>query len=224
MSVFETNACFTFVMIFLNKDLFLAGVTTGSDTLIWAMAELANKPSVMKKAQEEVRNVIGNKQRVTESDTNELHYLKMVIKETLRLHPPAPLLLPREALSKFNVNGYEIHPEMMIQVNVWAIGRDPNYWENPEEFLPERFVDSPVDFKGQNFKFLPFGAGRRMCVAMSLGTITIELVLANLVYCFDWKLPDGMQKEDINMEEQTGVSLTVSKKTPLCLVPVKYLH
>ncbi|EEF32355.1 cytochrome P450 71B26 [Ricinus communis] len=112
----------------------------------------------------------------------------------------------------------------MIQVNAWAIGRDPKYWKDPEEFFPERFADGSPDFKGKDYEFLPFGAGRRMCVGMNLGTITVEFVLANLVYCFDWKLPDGMQKEDINMEEQAGVSLTVSKKTPLCLVPVKYLQ
>ncbi|EEF32358.1 cytochrome P450 71B36 [Ricinus communis] len=202
-------------------DLFFAGVTTGSDTLTWAMAELVRKPKVMARAQEEVRNVIGKKERVTESDINELHYLEMVIKETLRLHPPAPLLLPRETMSKFKINDYEIYPKMLIQVNVWAIGRDPKYWKNPEEFLPERFMDSSIDFKGQNFEFLPFGGGRRSCPGQYMGTILLELVLANLLYFFDWRLPNDVT--DINMEEKDGPSLTVSKMEALELVPLKYL-
>ncbi|EEF32356.1 cytochrome P450, putative [Ricinus communis] len=205
-------------------NLFLGGVDTSAITLNWAMAEFVRNPRVMKKLQEEVRNSVGKKGRVTEADINKLEYLKMVVKETFRLHPAAPLLIPRETLSHIKVNGYDIKPKTMIQVNAWAIGRDPKYWKDPEEFFPERFADGSPDFKGKDYEFLPFGAGRRMCVGMNLGTITVEFVLANLVYCFDWKLPDGMQKEDINMEEQAGVSLTVSKKTPLCLVPVKYLQ
>ncbi|KAJ9169449.1 hypothetical protein P3X46_017646 [Hevea brasiliensis] len=203
-------------------DLFLAGVNTSAVTLIWAMSEIARNPRVMKKAQEEVRNVIGNRERVTESDIDELPYLHMVIKETLRLHPPAPLLLPREAMSNFKINGYEIYPKTLIQINIWAIGRDPNYWKDPEEFFPERFVDSSIEFTGQNFEFLPFGAGRRGCPALYMGTISVELVLANLLYYFDWKLPNGV--EGINMEEKAVPSLTVSKKEALKLVPVNFLQ
>ncbi|KAF2292790.1 hypothetical protein GH714_028966 [Hevea brasiliensis] len=203
-------------------DLFLAGVNTSAVTLIWAMSEIARNPRVMKKAQEEVRNVIGNRERVTEGDIDELPYLHMVIKETLRLHPPAPLLLPREAMSNFKIDGYEIYPKTLIQINIWAIGRDPNYWKDPEEFFPERFVDSSIEFTGQNFEFLPFGAGRRGCPALNMGTISVELVLANLLYYFDWKLPNRV--EGINMEEKAVPSLTVSKKEALKLVPVNFLQ
>ncbi|EEF32357.1 cytochrome P450, putative [Ricinus communis] len=197
-------------------------ITTVSDTLVWAMAELARKPRTMEKAQEEVRNLIGNKRRVRKSDIHKLHYLKMVIKETLRLHPPLPLLVPGETMSKFKINGYEIYPKILIQVNVWAIGRDPNYWKNPEEFLHERFMDSSIDFKEQNFEFLPFGGGRRTCPAQYMGTISLELVLANLLYFFDWKLPNDVT--DINMEERDGPSLTVSKMEDLKLVPLNYME
>ncbi|KAH7515700.1 hypothetical protein FEM48_Zijuj10G0054300 [Ziziphus jujuba var. spinosa] len=148
--------------------------------------------------------------------------LLMIIKETLRLHPPAPLLIPRETMSHFKINGYDIFPKMLIQVNAWAIGRDPEYWENPEEFIPERFTNNSIDFKGQDFEFLPFGSGRRICPGMYMGTTTVELGLANLLYRFDWKLPDGMKEEDLNMEEKAGISLTISKKTDLQLVPIKF--
>ncbi|XP_031254194.1 cytochrome P450 71B2-like [Pistacia vera] len=205
-------------------DIFLAGVDTSASTVVWAMAELARNPRAMKKAQDEVRNHIGKKGRVTEADINKLECLKLIIKETLRLHPPAPLLLPRETMSHFKVNGYDIYPKTLMQVNVWAIGRDPNCWSKPEEFIPERFIDSSFDYKGQNFEYLPFGAGRRSCPGIHMGLITSELALANLLYCFDWKLPDGMKEEGFNMEETAGQTLTVAKKTPLSLMATSYLQ
>ncbi|XP_075650607.1 cytochrome P450 71B34-like [Castanea sativa] len=200
-------------------NIFLGGIDTSAITMIWAMAELAKNPGLMKKAQDEVRSFIGNKGKVTESDTGHLHYLKMIVKETFRLHPPGTLLFPRETMSHFKINGYDIYPKMLVQVNAWAIGRDPKYWENPEEFIPERFMDNSIDYKGQNFELLTFGSGRRGCPGIYMATTTIELALANLLYCFNWKLPDGMKEEDINMEEAAGLSLTTSKKTALNLVP-----
>ncbi|KAM7272208.1 hypothetical protein ACFE04_026871 [Oxalis oulophora] len=123
-------------------------------------------------------------------------------------------------MSEFKINGYDIFPGTQIQVNVWGIGRDPNIWENPEEFIPERFEDNPVDYKGQHFELLPFGGGRRGCPGILMGVSTVELALANLLYCFDWKLPDGMKEEDISLEE--GPGLAVYKKEPLKLIPIRY--
>nr|AYM55618.1 cytochrome p450 [Croton stellatopilosus]AYM55620.1 cytochrome p450 [Croton stellatopilosus] len=205
-------------------NIFAAGVDTSAITVNWAMAELCRNPRVMKKVQEEIRNVVGKKGRVTETDLDQLQYLKMVVKETFRLHPAVPLLIPRETMSHFKINGYDINPKILIQINAWAIGRDSKYWKDPEQFFPERFADSSIDFKGQSFELLPFGAGRRICPGIHMGTVTVELTLANLLYCFDWKLPNGMVKENLNMEEQAGISITVSKKTPLNLLPVKYLY
>ncbi|XP_065873437.1 cytochrome P450 71B37-like [Euphorbia lathyris] len=205
-------------------NLFVAGTDTSAITLNWAMAELVRNPRMLQKAQDEVRNHLGNKGKVSESDLDRLEYMKMIIKETFRMHPAAPLLLARETMSHCKINGYDINPKTMIQVNAWAIGRDPKYWKEPEKFYPERFADSSIDYKGQNFEFLPFGAGRRICPGIHMATVTIEYVLANLLYLFDWKLPEGMRKEDMNMEELPGVSLTITKKTPLILVPVKHLQ
>ncbi|XP_022945234.1 cytochrome P450 71B19-like [Cucurbita moschata] len=203
-------------------NIFLAGLDTGSITLVWAMTELVKNPKLMKKAQEEIRNYVGNKGKVIEKDIEELPYLKMIMKETLRLHPPAPLLIPREIISHFKIEGYDFYPKTMVQVNVWAIGRDPTYWKDPEEFLPERFEESSIDYKGQHFEFLPFGAGRRICPGMNLGVKNVELALANLLYHFNWKLPEGMKEEDLDMEETSGLSLTIYKKLPLKLVPIAY--
>ncbi|GMJ13238.1 cytochrome P450, family 71, subfamily B, polypeptide 34 [Hibiscus trionum] len=178
-------------------DIFLAGIDTGAITMIWAMTELARKPTAMKKAQNEIRSCVGKKGKVTENDVSQLKYLKMIIKETFRLHPPTVLRLPREAASQLKIGDYDIYPRTRIAVNVWAIGRNPDIWDNPEEFIPKRFIDSPIDFKGQHFELLPFGAGRRICPEMNMGTAVLELALANLLYFFDWKVPSGM---DIDME------------------------
>ncbi|GLT66927.1 hypothetical protein SLA2020_392670 [Shorea laevis] len=201
-------------------DIFLGGSGTAAISMAWAMAELAKNPRVMKKAQEEIRNSVGNKGKVSETDIEKLPYLKAVVKENWRLHPPGTLLSPREAVTRFNVSGYTIDPKTRIQVNVWAIGRDPNVWESPQEFYPERFLDSPIDFKGQNYEFLPFGSGRRICPVVHTAVAVVELTLANLLYCFDWKLPEGMTEADICMEEEAGLS--VYKKVPLKLIPVEY--
>ncbi|OAY37637.1 cytochrome P450 71B10 [Manihot esculenta] len=201
-------------------NIFLGGVDTGAITLIWAMTELIRHPTVMRKAQEEIRTCMGDKTKVTESDIDKLGYLKMVLKETLRLHPLGQLV--RETMSKFSINGYVIEPKTLIQVNVFAIGRDPKVWRNPEEFIPERFIDNQYDFNGQSYEFLPFGAGRRSCPGMAMGLALVELALANLLFCFDWKLPCNMKKEDVNMDEAPGI--VTGKKEALLLLPVKYPH
>ncbi|KAM7272384.1 hypothetical protein ACFE04_027047 [Oxalis oulophora] len=201
-------------------NIFLAGVDTSVTTTVFAMSELARNPRVMKKAQEELRSNVGSKDKVSESNIEKLSYLKLIIKETLRLHSPGPLLIPREAISEFKINGYTIYPGTRIYVNVWGIGRDPNIWENPEKFIPERFEDNPIDYKGQHFEYLPFGGGRRGCPGVIMAMSNIELALANLLHCFDWKLPDGMKEEDISMEE--GHGLSIYKKEPLQLLPIKY--
>ncbi|KAF8100904.1 hypothetical protein N665_0214s0063 [Sinapis alba] len=200
------------------SDLFLAGVDTSAIIMIWAMAELVRNPRVMKKVQEEIRASIRIKpeERVSEEDVDKVQYLKLVVKETLRLHPAAPLLLPRETMNPIKIQGYNIPPKRLIIVNAWAIGQDPKHWENPEEFIPERFMDCHVDYKGQSFEMLPFGSGRRMCPGMAFGIATVELGLLNLLYFFDWKLPD--ENKGMDMEESGYV--TVVKKTPLELVPI----
>ena len=182
------------------------------------MSELVRNSKVMKKLQHEIRSTIIGQDQVKENEIEKLPYLKLVVKEALRLHPPAPMLLPRETMSHFKLNGYNIDPKTRIHVNAWAIGRDTDSWKNPEEFCPERFMESNIDYKGQNFELIPFGAGRRICPGVNMGIATVELTLANMLMCFDWKLPNGMKEEDLDMEEEFGI--TVSKKSPLQLLPI----
>ncbi|CAL5079814.1 unnamed protein product [Urochloa decumbens] len=200
-------------------DTFAGGIDTCAVTMIWIMSELMRNPRVMQKAQAEVRSSVVNKPRVDEEDVKNLRYLKMVVKENFWLHPPGTLLIPRETMRSCVIGGYDVLPGTRVFVNVWAMGRDSSIWDDPEEFRPERFEGSHVDFRGSDFELLPFGSGRRSCPAVAMGVANVELALANLLYCFDWELPQGMKEEDIDMEE-TG-QLAFRKMVPLCLVPIK---
>ncbi|KAM3357112.1 5-OH-xanthotoxin synthase [Capsicum galapagoense] len=205
----------------ITMNMLLGGADTSAATVIWAMTALIRNPNAMKKVQAEIRESVGKKSIVNEDDIQNLPYFKAVIKETFRLYPPAPLLLVRETMQSSILEGYEIKPKTIIHVNVWAIARDPEIWENPEEFIPERFLlNSDIDFRGQNFELLPVGAGRRGCPAIALGAATVELVLSYLLYAFDWELPSGMRREDIDTDVFPG--LTMHKKNTLCLVPRDY--
>ncbi|KAG1328112.1 Cytochrome P450 71A1 [Cocos nucifera] len=200
----------------LLVDMFAAGTDTSYTTLEWAMAELVRKSEVMKKLQDEVRGIANGTGMVREKELNKMVYLKAVVKEVLRLHPPAPLLLPRESMEDCQIQGYNIPKKTRVIINYGAIGRDPKYWEAPEEFHPERFLDSPIDFKGNDFQFIPFGAGRRICPGLHFATSTVELALANLVHQFDWELPHGLTREEFDMAEAPGI--TIKKKQRLHLV------
>ncbi|XP_066360314.1 4-hydroxyphenylacetaldehyde oxime monooxygenase-like [Miscanthus floridulus] len=207
----------------LLTNTFIGAVDTGTVTIIWAMAEMVRKPEVLRKAQEEIRAVAGSKGRVQKADVAKLRYLMAVVMETLRLHPALPLLVPRETMRRITVSGYDMPARTRVFVNAWAIGRDPASWDDPEEFVPERFDGDEAAtsfFNRARFEFLPFGAGRRMCPGIDMGVATTEFTLANLLYCFDWELPEGVRREDMSMEEAGG--LTVHKKTPLLLVPIRY--
>ncbi|PUZ60232.1 hypothetical protein GQ55_4G107500 [Panicum hallii var. hallii] len=201
-------------------DTFIGGINTSAITMVWAMSEMIRHPGVLKNVQDEIRAVVGSKQRASRDDMSNLKSLKMVVKETLRMHPPLTLLLPRETIQQVNISGYDVPANTRIIVNTWAISRDPNIWKDPEEFNPERFIGSNTDFNGTHFDFLPFGSGRRICPGMAMAVTNMEFILANLLYCFEWELPEGVAKEDISMQESG--SLAFQKKTPLMLVPRRY--
>ncbi|KAI3509416.1 hypothetical protein L1887_24670 [Cichorium endivia] len=186
----------------------------------WAMSELVRNPRVLRKAQAEVRVLLNGKKEVHEADIQELKYLKLVIKETMRLHPSLPLLLPRECRESCEIDGYVIPVKTKVIVNAWALARDPEYWHNAECFLPERFEDSCYDFNGINMEYLPFRAGRRICPGILFGVANVELVLASLLYHFNWELPDGMNIRDLDMKETFGAS--IRRKTSLKLIAAPY--
>ncbi|KAL6596701.1 hypothetical protein ACP70R_047344 [Stipagrostis hirtigluma subsp. patula] len=197
-------------------DLFAGSNDTSATTLQWAMAELMRNPDAMSKLQDEVRRAfMAPTTMVCEEGLGELRYLHMVIKETLRLDLPAPLLVPRQCQEQCQILGYDVPRGTMVMVNAGAISTDPEYWDEPEVFRPERFENGEKDFKGNDFEFIPFGAGRRICPGMFFGLANIELALANLVFYFDWTLPEGVSCHEMDMTEAAGI--TVRKKSDLWL-------
>lgn len=201
----------------MYQDLFVAGVDTTQDTIEWAMAELLRNPDKMVKARAELRQVIGEGVAVKESDISRLPYLQAVVKETFRLHPPTPLLLPHKVETPVNISGFELPKNTQVMVNVWAICRDPALWPNPTRFEPERFLGVEIDYKGTDFELIPFGAGRRICPGLPLGHRVVHLILGSLIHSFDWKLANETP-ETIDMSEKLG--FTLQKVKPLHAIPV----
>ncbi|KAL2544629.1 Cytochrome [Forsythia ovata] len=202
-------------------ELFSAGIETSSTAIEWTMAAMTKHPRVMEKAQAEVRQAFRGKEKISDGDVQNLSYLKMVIKESLRLYPPGPLLGPRISKEKCIISGYDIPVNTIAVINGWAIARDPDVWDNPEIFEPERFSNISTSYTGAHFELIPFGAGRRICPGISFGIAGIELSLAYLLYHFDWKLPGGIGPEEFDMTEKFGA--TAGRKHSLCLIPTSYV-
>lgn len=206
----------------LVQEMFFAGSETTSISIEWGFAELLRSPRVFKKLREELDRVVGVNRRVEEKDVENLPYLQAVVKESLRLHPALPLLLPRNTMEDVEYMGYTIPKGTQVLVNAWGIGRDAEIWKDPLEFNPDRFLNSNVEYKGQHFELIPFGSGRRICVGFPLAHRVVHLAIATLVHVFDWELMPGMKPEDIDREERLG--LTLRKKNPLYVIPKKRLN
>ncbi|XP_009770013.1 ferruginol synthase-like [Nicotiana sylvestris] len=206
------------------KAILLDIVIGGTDTTItmveWVMAELLNNPVVMTKVQKELKDVIGMNNTVEESHLPKLHYLDAVVKETLRLHPALPLLFPKRPSQSAIVGGYTIPEGTKVLLNVYAIHRDPQIWENPLKFQPVRFLShsTNLDYAGNNMKYLPFGSGRRVCAGLPLAEKMLMFILASLLHSFDWKLPEG---ENVDLSD--GFGLVVKKSKRLFAIPTPRL-
>lgn len=184
------------------------------------MTEILRHPRVLAKLQKEVREIVKDRHEVSGKDLEKMQYLQAVIRESVRLHPPISLF-GRIAREDARVMGYDVAAGTMILINPWAIGRDLASWDEPEKFDPDRFLNSSVDFKGQHFELIPFGAGRRGCPGTAFAMASVQLVLANLVHKFEWELPGGSRLEDLDTTEQPGS--TIHRKNPL-LVAARSQH
>ena len=199
------------------QEMFFAGSETTSSTIEWAMAELLRMPYSMRKVKDEIDQVVGPNRKVEEGDIDALPYLQAVTKETLRLHPVIPLLLPRNSLQDSNYMGYHIPKNTQVFVNAWAIGRDPESWDDPLSFKPERFLGKNIEYKGQHFELIPFGSGRRICVGFALAHRVVHLALATLLQSFDWELSNSDTLGTLDRDERMGI--TVRKLVPLKAIP-----
>ncbi|KAL2634260.1 hypothetical protein R1flu_005739 [Riccia fluitans] len=192
----------------------MMGATDSTLTVVqWAIIELMRHPESMAKLQKELDDFVGKNRALRESDFSQIPYLMAVVKETLRLHPPVPLLIPRMNEKQTTLHGYDIPENTTVFVNVWAISRDESNWEKADQFIPERFLDSTVSVNGNDFKYTPFGAGRRQCVGISMGLIMVDRTLGSLIHAFDWLPASGKQVADIDNEET--YSLVLEPKHPL---------
>ncbi|GKB46031.1 cytochrome P450 [Tanacetum coccineum] len=197
------------------KELFIAGTDTVVSTIEWAMAELLKNKEILDKVHKELKREL-NSNSIMKSDLSKLTYFNACVKETLRLHPVVPLLIPRRALEACEVMNYTIPQNSQVWVNIWAISRDPKVWEDPDTFKPERFVGSHLDFSGRDFEFIPFGGGRRMCPGLPSAIKSLQTILASLILEYDWVLPNGEDPKNLDMNEKFGV--TLQKEKPLELI------
>ncbi|PRQ41526.1 putative premnaspirodiene oxygenase [Rosa chinensis] len=205
----------------VTLDMYFAGSETSAATIEWAMLELLRNPRAMDKAQAEIRQLVAGKRKIQEADIKKLNYLKLIIKETLRLHPPGPLI-PRQANERCKVNRYDVPSEAKLLINVWAIGRDLKHWgPNADCFEPERFQGYSIDFRGTNYEFIPFGAGKRICPGLSFATIIVELALCQLLYFFNWKLPNGTKPQELDMTESVGMA--TRKRNDLNVIAIPFI-
>ncbi|WCJ31803.1 Cytochrome P450 71AU50 [Euphorbia peplus] len=203
-------------------DMLAGSMDTSATAIDWTLSEIMKHPRIMKKVQNEMEQKVGMDRMVEESDLENLDYLDMVIKESFRLHPIAPLLVPHKAMEDTMVEGFLIPKDSNIFINAWAIGRDPSVWSDAEKFLPERFIGSNIDIRGRDFQLIPFGSGRRGCPGLQLGITVVRLVVAQLLHCFDWKLPNDMLPVELDMTEKLGI-VTLREKH-LKAIPSYRLH
>ncbi|XP_026378023.1 flavonoid 3',5'-hydroxylase 1-like [Papaver somniferum] len=217
----DSKVPFTFTnpkALFMN--LVVGGTYTIGGEVEWAMAELIKEPKIMKRALEELENVVGKNNIVEESHIPNLPYLGAIIKETYRLHPRVPLLVTRCPSSTCNVGGYVIPKGAQVLMNAWEIQRDPKYWDDPLEFHPERFLQktSKFDFIGTDFRYIPFGSGTRRCIGVPLVERIVPYALASFLHSFEWRMPEGAE---VDLSEKFGIVLKTS--TPLTAIPLPRL-
>ncbi|MCO5605734.1 hypothetical protein L7F22_059918 [Adiantum nelumboides] len=200
-------------------NLFGGGIDTAALTIEWALGELLATPAKMRKLQEEIDQVVGSTRLVEEADLSGLPYLQAVVKETMRLHPVVPLLVPHLASKACEVMGYRVPANTLAYINAWGIGRDPETWENPLEFCPERFMDKDIDVSGKHYELLPFGSGRRGCPGWMLGLVMVQIGLASLVHTFEWEIA-----KKLDISDQYGLLLTSSNPLTVLASPKLPVH
>ncbi|XP_024024847.1 isoflavone 2'-hydroxylase [Morus notabilis] len=195
--------------------MFVAGTDTSANTIEWCISLLLNHPQVLQKLRNEIDSNVGHGRLVKESDLPKLPYLRCVIHETLRLYPIVPLLLPHFSSEDCTLGGYQIPQGTTLLVNAWAIHRDSNVWDEPNTFKPERFEEHHMlegEREGNNFRFIPFGIGRRACPGEGMGIRTASLAVGTLLQCFDW---ERVGKE---LDMSQGYGITLFKSRPLEVV------
>ncbi|KAL0312882.1 UNVERIFIED_CONTAM: Trimethyltridecatetraene synthase [Sesamum radiatum] len=199
-----------------EHNLIVGGTDNLATTVEWIIHEILRHPQTIEKAKEELDWVIGRDKWVEEKDHSQLPCIYAIIMESMRLHPLATLLAPHYAMEDCKAAGYDIVKGTTVIINAWSLGRDPNSWDSPLEFLPERFLNKDIDITRSNFSMLPFGSGRRRCPGYDLGLKIIRITLVNLLHGFELKLIKGMKPKDVSLEEV--YALTTHPKESLIII------
>ncbi|KAG8377797.1 hypothetical protein BUALT_Bualt08G0071000 [Buddleja alternifolia] len=202
-------------------ELLIAATDSTTSATVWLMVEINRNQEILSKVREEIAQTV-EEDGLNESLLSQCQYFQACIKETLRLHVPAPLLVPHRAIETCKVNNYIIPKDSMVVVNAWAIARDPNYWEDATIFKPERFLDSKISHRGTHLEYLPFGTGLRMCPGSTVAFKDIQMLVGSLLHYFDWSLPNGEDMTTIDMNEKYVT--TLKKEKPLLLIPKSREH
>ncbi|KAF5738821.1 hypothetical protein HS088_TW12G00014 [Tripterygium wilfordii] len=198
------------------KGIILVMLTAGTDTTAqaatYAAKDLVSHPECLKKAREEIDSVVGSSRLIEDADLNKLPYLNCVVNESLRLGPAAPMPLPHLNMDDCTVGGYDVPKGTMLFVNIWALHRDPKLWEDPYAFKPERFLgfEAGGDQKA-GLKFIPFGAGRRQCPGITMGTRVMAIALGTLIQSFDWEKPQGEYENEVIFRPRRALTAALSQ-------------
>ncbi|XP_044955451.1 cytochrome P450 76M5-like [Hordeum vulgare subsp. vulgare] len=203
-------------------DILAAGTETTKITVEWAMAELMRNPDVMAAVRAEMKAALPQEMVITEADVAKLPYLQAAVKESMRLHPVAPLLLPRMVVEEgVEIGGYAVPKGATLIFNSWSIMRDPTAWERPDEFLPERFLGkTELGMWGKEVKFIPLGSGRRLCPALPMVELLVPFMVASMLHAFQWRLPEGMSPHQVDVTERYTSDDILVMDVPLKLVPM----
>jgi cytochrome P450 len=201
--------------------MFLGGTSTTTEAMLWTIAELINHPNVFSKIREEIKCVVGSTRLVEEFDVPSLPYLQAVVKESLRLHPPLPVIV-KECREDCKIKDFDIPNKTMVAINVYAIMRDTKIWDYPNDFWPEKFLVSSKENDGM--EYIPFSAGRRVCLGLKLALSMINITIAAMVQCFDWKLVGGEGDHNAKANMQVGPGFSMPMVQPLTCLPVVHFN
>jgi trans-cinnamate 4-monooxygenase len=207
-------------VLYIVENINVAAIETTLWSIEWGIAELVNHPEIQRKLRHELDTVLGPGVQVTEPDIQKLPYLQAVIKETLRLRMAIPLLVPHMNLHDAKLGDYDIPAESKILVNAWWLANNPATWKKPEEFRPERFLEeeAKVEANGNDFRYLPFGVGRRSCPGIILALPILGITIGRLVQNFELSPPPGQLKIDTS-EKGGQFSLHILKHSTIVLKP-----
>jgi len=208
-------------VLYIVENINVAAIETTLWSMEWGVAELVNNPAIQTRIREELTQTLGKGNLITEPDTynNKLPYLTAFVKEVMRLHMAIPMLVPHMNLKQEKLAGYDIPAESKILVNAWWIANNPKYWDQPEKFMPERFLNGEIEANGNDFRFLPFGAGRRACPGIIIAMPLLAIVLGRLVQTCELLPPPGLKKVDVR-EKGGQFSLFMATHSTVVVKPI----